>query len=121
PLSPDRIDAFETSLLAGHKPLHLSLFFYDESGFQVCSDSIEGSDIKRDVDKNGKIASLSADATWHFCSYSRYKDSRRWGLSWKDLPNVSVTAPGSPASGPPTATNNASGSEKMQTPERIDT
>src|SRR5437762_5108834 len=39
PLSPERIDAFDRSLQAGPNSLDLSLFFYDESGFQVCSHS----------------------------------------------------------------------------------
>jgi hypothetical protein len=91
-LSPDLSDSFDKAWTLPTESMHLALHLYDDSGFELCSNEIEASDIKKNVNKEGKIGRLSANATWPSCSLERYNDSRKWGLSWKSLPNVNVSA-----------------------------
>jgi len=97
PLNPDAIDAFDRSFRPLPEKLGFKLFLYDNSGFQLCSASIEKSDLAHDVDGHGKVVGLSVNATWPFCSYEHYKDASKWNLSWtglsKLLPNPIGTAP----------------------------
>jgi len=121
PLSPDGVDAFDRSFRSFSEPLNFTLFLYDDAGFQVCSASIDKSDIKHDVDKKGRFASLSVNATWLFCSYGRYRDSRKWNLGWKVLPKVSTDRTDTAPSAPVAATNKAPKTEKPMTIEGTDT
>lgn len=121
PLSPDAVDAFDKAFTTLTEPLDFTLYLYDDSGFQTCSDSIDASDIKHDVNREGKIKGLSVNTTWGFCSYEHYRDSRKWNLAWKGLPKVSTDTAAITPIAPTASAQQAPRTEKLEKTEGSET
>lgn len=89
PQSEVDVEAFDkaSKLLKG--PPEVTILLYDASGFELCSIGLGEGRVIKQVDENGRNASLNADGTDYGCSDKDYSEVGKWSLSWKNLPDLS--------------------------------
>jgi hypothetical protein len=92
PSPPNTFESFDEALRSSNEPLRFTVFLYDDSGFEMCSNSISESDIHKNVNTEEQTKDLSANGIWLYCSLEHYNDSDQWGLAWHSLPKLSATA-----------------------------